>query len=177
MSQPSTFSTRSVAVHAWSAETAKVCDSDPAKTGPARTSSRSVAMTNTLIRHPPGWARGRASRLEPALAQVEHRGRADGGVGPVAHEDHGGPGARAAPERGEDHCAVGLVEVTGRLVGQEQRRVVEHGAAERDALLLAARELRREVPRPVRDAELVEELPRAPPRRGAVAARVARREQ
>ena len=55
------------------------------------------------------------------------------------------------------------VEVAGRLVGQHDRRVVGERARERDALLLAARQLRRIVMRAAGQADLFEQLlgPRA----------------
>ncbi len=52
--------------------------------------------------------------------------------------------------------AVGRVEVAGRLVRQEDGRIARDRARDRDALLLAARELRREVLHPVRHADALE---------------------
>ena len=55
-------------------------------------------------------------------------------------------------EFGEDDVGGVLVEIAGRLVGENQRRLVGERAGDRDALLLAARQLRRAVvsrwPRP-----------------------------
>ena len=56
------------------------------------------------------------------------------------------------------------VEVAGRLVGEQQRRAVDQRPGDRDALLLAAGELRRVVVQPVAQADALEQL------RGPVAA-------
>ena len=61
---------------------------------------------------------------------------------------------------------VGAVEVSGGLVSEQQRRIVGERAGDGDALLLAARELRRIV---------MAALGRVPPRRAAPCARGARR--
>ncbi len=68
-----------------------------------------------------------------------------------------------------DVPAVGAVEVARRLVGEQDRRVVGQRARQRDALLLAAGELRRIVMRAAGQADLVEQ--RAGPRRGVGRAR------
>ncbi len=46
----------------------------------------------------------------------------------------------------DDRLAGGAVEIAGRLVGQQQRRAGDEGARDRDALLLAARQLAGIVP-------------------------------
>ena len=53
-------------------------------------------------------------------------------------------------ELGEDDVGGMLVEVAGRLVGEHQRRLVGERAGDRDALLLAARQLRRAMVEPLR---------------------------
>ena len=53
------------------------------------------------------------------------------------------------------------VEVAGRLVGQQQRRLVDQRARDGDALLLAARQLIRMMLRAVGQADRVERLHRA----------------
>ena len=47
------------------------------------------------------------------------------------------------PQQLHDVAPVGGVEVAGRLVGQNQRRIVGQRAGQRDALLLATGQLRR----------------------------------
>jgi hypothetical protein len=54
------------------------------------------------------------------------------------------------------------VEGAGGLVGEQQARIVGERAGERDALALSARQRRRTARRPVPEADLREELVRAP---------------
>ena len=79
---------------------------------------------------------------DPAVAQrdgfVGHRGQRR-----VVRDDHQRALVAAADvdEQFDDLLAGGAVEVAGRLVGQQHRRVVGERAGDRDALLFAAREL------------------------------------
>ena len=95
-----------------------------------------------------------------ATSAVLHVDDAVGGASDarvVGDDDHRLPALPVeAPEEGHDLGRSGRVEVAGRLVGQQQRRLVHEGSRERDPLLLAARELHRPVAGP---------SPRAPPRR------------
>ena len=50
------------------------------------------------------------------------------------------------------------VEVAGRLVGEQDRRLAGEGAGDRDALLLTARELAGQMLRAVRHADALERL-------------------
>ena len=69
---------------------------------------------------------------------------------------------RERPDQLVDLCGVRRVELTRRLVGDEEPRPVREGGADRDALLLAARQLAREripvvgkadtLEQPIRDA-------------------------
>ena len=59
----------------------------------------------------------------------------------------------SAAKLAEDDPRVGVVEAARRLVGEHERRTVEHRAAIRHALLLAAGELGGIVIPPVRHAE------------------------
>ena len=59
----------------------------------------------------------------------------------VRRDDHGRAGAVDPVEQLHDPDRRLGVEVAGRLVGQQQRRVVDERARDRDALLLAARQL------------------------------------
>ena len=56
---------------------------------------------------------------------------------------------------------IARIEIAGRLVGENHRRLVRERARDRDALLLAAGERRRQLVRLRRDAERVEQLQRA----------------
>ena len=76
------------------------------------------------------------------LALVEHEDRVGVGNGreAVRDRDRGAVG-RHGVERGEDVLLGAGVERAGRLVEQQDRRVLDEGPRDRDALLLAAREL------------------------------------
>ena len=61
-------------------------------------------------------------------------------------------------EQQVDHLLPGrAVEIPGRLVGEQHRRVVGERAGDRDALLLAARELRRVMVAAIGEPDLVEQ--------------------
>ena len=55
-----------------------------------------------------------------------------------------------------------VVEVAGRLVGHEERRVVDEGPRQRDALLLASRQLLRKRSEPVVELDEPQHLVGAP---------------
>jgi hypothetical protein len=78
--------------------------------------------------------------LQPDLAAG-----AGGDGGGVGHEDEGVAALVEVAEDRHDHGLVDGVEVAGGLVGEDQRRLVDQGAGDGDALLLAARELARQV--------------------------------
>src|SRR2546426_4455165 len=116
-------------------------------------------------------------RFEHAAAEPIQSTRARRGLRPVTHDDDRGAGARTPAERAEDDGAVCVVQVAGRLVGEQERGVVQDRAAEGDALLLTPGELRREMVHPVRHADFLQEFPRSPSRRRALAPAVPRRQQ
>ena len=66
--------------------------------------------------------------------------------------------AHQVQELGEDGVGGVLVEIAGRLVGEHQRRLVGERAGDRDALLLAARQLGRAMLEPLAKAERAEQL-------------------
>ena len=81
----------------------------------------------------------------------------DGGV--VGHDEGCDAQSLVDPAHGLEHvCGCVLVELAGRLVGQEHPRVVREGDRDRGALLLAAGELGRPAVGAVTDLEQVEEL-------------------
>ena len=65
---------------------------------------------------------------------------------------------RQAAQRSQDDVLVGGVELTGRLVGEDQRRPPGDGGGDRDPLLLAARERRGAVLGAGAEAELDQRL-------------------
>ena len=99
---------------------------------------------------------------DSAVADVDDAvgDRRRGGI--VADDERGG--ALLARERGEqveDGPRAVLVELARRLVGDEQRRRGRERGAERDPLLLAARELAGSRVRAVEEADPLEQLARA----------------
>ena len=83
-----------------------------------------------------------------------------GGEALVVGRDQRGAAFAAdqAEEFGEHRVGGRFVEVAGRLVGEHQRRAVGERAGDRDALLLAARQLGRAMVEPLRQAERAEQL-------------------
>ena len=73
------------------------------------------------------------------------------------HDDQSAVAAQV-PEQRDDALGLDVVEVGGRLVGQEHRRVGGEAARHRDALLLAARELARLVVPAVVQPDALEQL-------------------
>ena len=95
----------------------------------------------------------------------------------MTDHDHGAAGARPVTQGRQDRRAVGVIEIAGRLVCEQEGRIVEHRAAEGHALLLAARELRRMVVTPLRHAEPLEQDHRAAAPLGVDAGRITRGQQ
>ena len=79
-----------------------------------------------------------------AAGEIEVVGRDQGGEAGVADEVEKGV---------QDAFAGRVVEVAGRLVAEQDPRVVGERPSDRDALLLAAGEPRRPVPGPRREAD------------------------
>src|SRR5581483_6443758 len=97
----------------------------------SRASMRSASLMRCASCDPP--------RREPDLARA-----AAGDRLVVRHEDQRRAALGVQREHELDHRGAGRrVEVAGRLVGEEQLRLGDEGARERDALLLAAREVLR----------------------------------
>ena len=70
------------------------------------------------------------------------------------------PPAWSSFEQIHHRFAVARVEVAGRFVGQEDRRLAGEGARDGDALLLAAGELARQMFRAMRHADALERFVR-----------------
>src|SRR5262249_15546068 len=95
---------------------------------------------------------------QTTVGEGEDAGGGAGQLGAVGDQENrslAGSGPRA--QLAQDQARVLLVQVPGRLVGQDHPRVVEDRAAERHPLLLAAGEGGRIVVAPVRDGEALEE--------------------
>ena len=80
----------------------------------------------------------------------------------VRGDDHRAARARALAQQPEHALHLELVEVRGRLVGEQQRRIEAQRARDRDALLLPAGEVGRTVPQPFGEPERLEHRPRPP---------------
>ena len=84
-----------------------------------------------------------ASSTICAVAEREPPLRAPGDVGLVGDDDHGDAGLVQLLEQLDDLLGGAAVERAGRLVGEDDMRVVDQRAGDRHALLLPARKLRR----------------------------------
>ncbi len=75
----------------------------------------------------------------------------------MGHEQQGGPVIRAQLEQDIDNLLAGtLVEISGRLVGEQDSRIDGEGAGQCDPLLLTARELARCMIGSVGETDLLE---------------------
>ncbi len=79
----------------------------------------------------------------------------------VSDHDDGVAFAVETDEELHDLTGGDAVEVSGRLVGEQDRRLVHEGAGDGDPLALAAGELVRPVPGPVSQADELQHLPGA----------------
>lgn len=97
-----------------------------------------------------------------ATAQPQHGVGAGGEHRIVSgqHERHIA-GAADLQQQIHDVLSVSRVQVTRRLVGQQDRRIVGQCARQRDALLLATRQLRRVVVPTVLEPDFIEQAPRS----------------
>ena len=115
------------------------------------------------------WTSRQSIGIGPAIAQRQLRAGLGGQAGVVGDQHQRGL-ARAVhvDQQVHDVPAVGAVEIAGRLVGQQDRRIVGQGACDGHALLLAARQLRRIVMPAIAQAHFVQQRV-GPPRRIAAA--------
>ena len=92
----------------------------------------------------------RSALEEHALVQMQHGLRLLRGLRVVRDHHDGLVELHVEPPEQLEHLVRALrVELAGRLVEQDERRVGDDGARDGDALLLAARELARVVVQPV----------------------------
>ena len=101
----------------------------------------------------------------PAICAVGHAHQAAAALGEleiVGDEDQRRLPPPLQAEQQIDHLLAGLaVEIAGRLVGEDDLRARAERAGDGDALLLAARELRREMIGAMREADFAPAAPRA----------------
>src|SRR5690606_22265636 len=97
-------------------------------------------------------------RDDRAVRETDRAPCAPGEVG-VVRDEHERRAALAVQllEQLDDRFAGRRVEVARRLVGEQDSRLVDERAGERDALLLAARKLRRIVVEPVGEPDAGEQ--------------------
>ena len=79
----------------------------------------------------------------------------------VRGDQHGGPAGVDLAQQVHDLEREIRIEIAGRLVGETQRRIVDERARDRDALLLAAREIVRIGVHAVLQAHPLQDLERA----------------
>ncbi len=82
--------------------------------------------------------------------------RAVGDVGGMGDHDDGTTVAVKVLEQGQDLVAGPAIQRAGRLVGQDESRIIHHRARNDDALLLASGELIRPMMAAVGEADPVE---------------------
>ena len=78
---------------------------------------------------------------DAAVAKRDHTARVRGDVGVVGDDDDGGSLTIELGKELEHLSRGGRIERARRLVGEQKQRRIDHGARDRDALLLASREL------------------------------------
>src|SRR3954452_13387914 len=113
-------------------------------------------------------ARGRlrSGLADPAVARPDDAITCVSDLGVVRHEDERLAVLPVEPTQGREHVRGALgIKVSRRLVRKDEAWLVYQGSGQRDALLLAARELRRPVAAAVPQAHKVERRLRGVPRR------------
>src|SRR5262245_4594547 len=172
MSQPSCLSTASVTVQTRSTGALKVwATGSAAGAADAKSSTSSTASVASFIASSLSRSFHRSRPLQPAGPQRKDGVGTLGGVRAMTHHDDGAAGLRAITQRRQDRRAIGVIEIAGWLVREQEGWIVEHRATERHALLLAARHLRRMV------IAALEQGHRTAPPLGVHAGRVTRGEQ
>jgi hypothetical protein len=105
---------------------------------------------------PTGGAVGQPGLLDEGA--VAHRDQPVGGgrdPGVVGDDEQRLPGRTEAVEQPEDLQSGGAIEVAGRLVGEDDERLVAERARDRDPLPLTARERRGQMLGSVGEADLL----------------------
>src|SRR5258705_13934259 len=143
------------------AMTAATAMSMPSAVSAGRMAFRRSALTATtnVIRNDMPAPLRDAAALDGAVvghqsvAERNHARAVFGDVRLVRHEDDGDAALDVEALEDAHHLEARLrVEIAGRLVGEQQRRVVHQGPRDGDTLLLAAGELIRMVAKPVAEA-------------------------
>src|SRR5258705_2858394 len=142
-----------------------------------------TATTNVIRNDMPAPLRDAAALdgavvAHQSVAERNHARAVFGDVRLVRHEDDGDAALDVEALEDAHHLDARLrVEIAGRLVGEQQRRVVHQRPRDGDRLWLAAGELIRMVAKPVAEAYGLQRVGRAlPPLRSGHLARVEQRE-
>src|SRR5690349_2208477 len=100
--------------------------------------------------------KNRAVRRKSAVAQEEFA-RGGGGDGVIVCDEQDRAPFRMEFLQQRQNLATGVsIKVSGRLVSEDQQRVVDQSAGNRDALLFATGEFHRKVPRAGGQADALE---------------------
>ena len=99
--------------------------------------------------------------FDPTVAQVDHPVCIGGDVRLVGDQDDRVPGTVQPLEQRQDLQTGLRIQIPGRFVSQQNRRIVDEGARDRDALTLTAGQLVRLVRDPVGELDPLERLERA----------------
>src|SRR6266571_4561621 len=111
--------------------------------------------------------RDRAIAADKTVAECDDARRVLGNVGLVRHEHDADAALDVQLLKDAHHLDAGArIEVAGRLVGKEKRRVVDERARDSDPLLLPARELIRMMVDAIAEADGLQRLRRALAPRG-----------
>ena len=103
----------------------------------------------------------KATLDQPAVIEGEDAVGDPHDLGTVGHHEHGLAGPAGEPVEELEHLEPGLeVEIAGRFVGEDERRIGGEGARDGDPLLLAAREPVGKLPAAVGETDLLEQRQR-----------------
>src|SRR5262245_14602473 len=178
ISQPSCLSTASVIVQTRSMGALNVwATGSPASVVEANSNRSSTASVTRFITASLSRSFRPSRPLEPAASQREDGIGALGSVQAMTDDDDRAAAARPIAQRRQDRRAVGVVEIAGWLVREQEGWIVQHRAAKGHALLLAARHLGRMVIAALGDAEALEQGHRPSPPLGVDAGGIAGGEQ
>src|SRR5215470_14580454 len=174
ISQPSCLSTASVTVQTRSTGALNVCATGSAAGAAEAAHSRSSTTSVTSFIAPSSLSRSgpRSCPLQSAGSQHKDGVGALGGVRTMTDDDDGAAGMGAIAQRRQDRPAVGVIEIAGWLVREQEGWIVQHRPAERHPLLLAAGHLRGMMIAPLGHAEALEQRHRAASPLGVDAGRI-----
>ena len=104
---------------------------------------------------------------DPTVQHVDHAASLRGQALVMGHDEQGGAVLIEPAKEVEDLATGGGVELTGRLVGEQDRRPVGERAGDRHPLHLSTGELGGTVPLAVTEPDVLQQLPRPRPPPGA----------